>query len=52
MFNTERVRHDEESPGRCKKCGEIINLLEVCSDEDQICPKCHSIRPGYKVLPF
>lgn len=51
MFNTERVRHDEVLPGRCRKCGEIVNLIVVHSTgEDQICPKCMSIRPGFDPL--
>ena len=51
MFNIERVRHDEVLPGRCKKCGEIVNLLEVYyTGESQKCPKCKEIRPGFDVL--
>lgn len=51
MYTHKHVRHDEVLPGRCKKCGELINLLEVYSTgEDQICPKCKAIRPGFEPL--
>lgn len=43
-------RHDEVLPGRCKKCGEIINMLEVAADADKKCPKCKESRPGFELV--